>query len=86
MQIFNKKDLYVYSKQEKKALLSLGQMIKKRRLDVNLSQAQLAFEINTDGRHIRRIENGEINPSFLTLKKIADALYLDLNELIKSKE
>lgn len=74
------------SKQEKKALINLGQLIKKRRLEVNLSQAQLAFEINTDGRHIRRIENGEINPSFLTLKKIADALYIDLNELMSSKE
>lgn len=42
----------------------------------------LAFELGTDGRHIRRIEAGEVNPTFLTLKKIAEVLECKLTDLI----
>jgi ribosome-binding protein aMBF1 (putative translation factor) len=50
----------VYTKQETKALLQLGATIRKKRVELSMSQAQLAFEVGTDGRHIRRIEKGEM--------------------------
>jgi transcriptional regulator with XRE-family HTH domain len=64
----------VYSKAETKELIKLGELIRKRRIKLKLSQAQLAFELGTDGRHIRRIEKGEVNISYLTLNKICIAL------------
>ena len=76
---------YVYIKAEQKILSKVGDNIRKRRLELKITQAQLAFELSTDGRHIRRIENGEVNPSFLTLYRIAQVLEIDLTTLIKIK-
>lgn len=71
----------MYSKADTKDLVKLGALIRKKRIDVKMSQAQLAFELGTDGRHIRRIESGEVNVSYLTLKKICDSLNLKLDVL-----
>ena len=56
-------------------------MVRKKRVSLKISQAQLAFEINSDGRHIRRIEKGEVNLSFITLLRISKTLEIDLKEL-----
>jgi transcriptional regulator with XRE-family HTH domain len=68
----------VYSKTDTKELLKLGESIRKKRIELKISQAQLAFELGTDGRHIRRIEKGEVNVSFLTLKKISSSLNINI--------
>lgn len=72
----------MYSKAEQRFLVKLGLNIKKKRLSLKLSQAQLAFELGTDARHVRRIEGGEINTSFLTLKKIADIFEVKVSDLL----
>ncbi len=69
-------------KQNINTLKELGENIKKKRITQKVTQAQLAFELGTDGRHIRRIEAGEVNPTFLTLKKIAEVLECKLTDLI----
>jgi transcriptional regulator with XRE-family HTH domain len=76
----------VFSKADNKDLILLGAMIRKRRVALKITQAQLAFELGTDGRHIRRIENGDVNISYLTLKKIAESFHIKLSQLIKDTE
>ncbi len=64
-------------------LVSIGDIIRKERLNQKMSQAQLAFEIQTDGRHIRRIEKGEVNVSFITLYRVSIALGISFSQLVK---
>lgn len=67
------------SKEEIKYLKHLSKTIKKLRLEMNLTQADL----NVDERTIRRIENENFNPSFLTLIQISKALNVPLGKLIE---
>lgn len=66
------------SKEEIKYLRHLSKTIKKLRLEKNLTQADL----NVDERTIRRIENENFNPSFLTLIQISKALEVPLSQLV----
>ncbi len=84
---FSRKDFcYVFSKKDNKELILLGAIVRKKRVSLKISQAQLAFELGTDGRHIRRIESGDINVSYLTLKKISECFQVQLSQLIKDVE
>ncbi|MGQ0829583.1 MAG: helix-turn-helix transcriptional regulator [Bacteroidota bacterium] len=74
----------MYSKPEQKSLIKLGSVIRKKRIELKLAQAQLAFELGTDGRHIRRIEKGEINISYITLLKISESFDISLEDLFKN--
>ena len=74
-------DLYV-SSNETRILKNIGVNIRKIRLQQNLSQAQLAFEIKTSTKQIQRIENGEINTGVITLFKIAEAMNVKVEKLI----
>ncbi len=76
----------MFSKADNKELILLSAMIRKRRIHLKMTQAQLAYELGTDGRHIRRIENGDTNVSYLTLKKICDSFQIKLSQLIKDTE
>ncbi|MBC7864648.1 MAG: helix-turn-helix domain-containing protein [Bacteroidia bacterium] len=67
-----------------KILQQLGLRIKKLRLLQNLSRYQLAFEIGTSEKHIRQIENGEINTSVFKIYQIANALEIKPEEIIKA--
>lgn len=62
-------------------LKKVGDSIRKVRVLNKISQAQLAFEIKTDGRHIRRIEKGEVNVSFITLYRISQVLGIEIKDL-----
>lgn len=64
-------------------LVSVGEKVRKHRLKNNLSQNQLAFEINTTLRQIQRIEAGTANASIIYYKKIAQVLEIDFKELFK---
>ena len=63
-------------------LCKIGCKIRKERTRLKISQAQLAFEVKTDGRHIRRIEKGEVNMSFVTLYRISISLECSIQDLI----
>jgi transcriptional regulator with XRE-family HTH domain len=58
----------------------LGFRIKELRKAKKLSQFQLAEIIETDSKHLCRVENGGSYPSIDLLEKIATALNLELKE------
>lgn len=62
----------------------LGKFIRKKRLDLELSQGQLAFKTGINNADIHRLEKGDkkkINPYYL--KKVAEVLKLDYKKLYK---
>lgn len=66
--------LKVLSKEDKKILQKLGAKLRKKRLAMAMSQAQVAFELNTSTRHYQRIEYGEINTGIVSIYKLAEIL------------
>ncbi|OIQ73696.1 antitoxin HipB [mine drainage metagenome] len=56
----------------------LGDIVAKRRTELNLSQIQLAKSTGVSQADISRIECGKGNPTFDTLKKIFAALQLQM--------
>lgn len=53
---------------------SLGEAIRRLRLEAGLSQEQLAERAGTDLTQVGGIERGVRNPSYTTLLRLADAL------------
>lgn len=62
--------------------LKLGYKIKFERGKNKVSQLDLAMKTNLTTRTISRIECGTIDPKLSTLIKIANALKLDVTELL----
>lgn len=56
-------------------------MIRKRRMELGMSQAQLAAAAGVDARQIRRYEAGEQQPLFSVAVAIADALEISIAQL-----
>jgi transcriptional regulator with XRE-family HTH domain len=66
-----------------RALLGAGVGICRWRLTPPITQAQLGNRAGVHPRRIGELENGVLNPRFLTLLRIADALEVDsLDELL----
>lgn len=59
----------------------MGEVIRRRRQELGLSQADLAGRVGTDARAIRRYEAGDIQPSLAMAKALADALEITLDVL-----
>lgn len=74
---------------ERKLLVTIGNSIRILRTKKKMSQGQLAFEVKsektvkTDSRHIRRIEAGQVNISFILLFRISQVLETTISELMK---
>lgn len=66
-------------------LIAFGQRVKSLRLKKSLSQVQLADKGGFDRNYIGMIERGERNPSLINLKRLADALEVELSVLVKIK-
>ena len=64
----------------------VGLKIRNARKKVKLTQAQLASQIDMSSNHLAMIERGEINTTIDALKKIADALWIDISSLVKVKK
>lgn len=60
--------------------MNIGEFIKRRRLEMNITQTQLSNGICTQGQ-ISKIEKGEIDPSSEILVKIAKKLDFSLDDL-----
>lgn len=60
-----------------------GLFVKKKRLNHNLSQTDLAFKVGNNYQNISRLERGEITPTLFWCYKLAEAFEMDLSELIK---
>lgn len=64
--------------------MTLGEFIKKRRTDLNISRNQLATNAGISHTEIHRIETNERKqPSLKVLCALADALYMPQEELLK---
>jgi transcriptional regulator with XRE-family HTH domain len=61
--------------------MDLGDVIRRRRDELGMSQAELARLANVDARQIRRYEAGDQQPLFAVAVAIAGALRLPLSEL-----
>ena len=60
---------------------SVGDKIRMKRLELNLSQETLSYDANIPRNQVGRIERGEINTSITTLLKICKALKIEIKDL-----
>lgn len=70
------------SKTEKQKLKEVGLSIRKLRLAKNITQAQMAFELNTSTKQYQRIEYGEINTSIINIIRICNILEVSIQKVI----
>ena len=63
---------------ESEFLIQLGKRIAKLRKDKGFSQLDVGALINMEKSNLSAIENGRQNPTALTLKKIADAINIEV--------
>jgi transcriptional regulator with XRE-family HTH domain len=61
----------------------LGQNLKKIRAKKKLSQGALARLLEVDKGYISNIENGKKNPTLATIQRLAEALGISADELLK---
>jgi transcriptional regulator with XRE-family HTH domain len=63
-------------------LRALGKRVRELRKERGLSQERLAELADIHENHVRRIEGGTANPSYLVLVRIARALGVTLPDLL----
>ena len=61
----------------------LGQNLKKIRTEKKMSQGDIARTLGVDRGYISNIENGKKNPTLATIDKLAKALGVSADELLK---
>lgn len=71
-----------YSNKQKVYLKKLGNNIREARNKLEISQEEFAFRADLDRTYIGGVERGERNISILTLQKLADALKVNIKNLI----
>ena len=67
--------------EEIQLIKGVGEKIRLRRLELNLSQEILSYDANIPRNQIGRIERGEISTTISTLYKICKALKIEIREL-----
>ena len=65
-------------------MAGLGQVIRTRRIELDLSQESLAHLAGIDRSHMGKIERGERNVTLLNVKRIADALKVSPSVLLSN--
>jgi len=60
-----------------------GENLKKIRLEKDMSQTDLALKIGADKGYVSLLENGKKNPTLATFEKIAKALGVSMDQLMK---
>lgn len=68
---------------EQSYLINVGQNIAKARKRKKLTQVDVCVELKMDKPYLSSIENGRQNPTLLTLKKLADAIGVEVEEFLK---
>ncbi|MDP1725553.1 MAG: helix-turn-helix transcriptional regulator [Bacteroidota bacterium] len=68
---------------EKLFLKKLGQNIRRIRKERKLTQVELGYRCDFERPSMNRIEAGNTNPTALTLKKLAEALEVSIEEFFK---
>jgi len=64
----------------------MPEVIKRRRLELGMSQAELAEQAGVDQRQIRRYESGEAQPTLTAARSLARALGISLDVLAGDPE
>jgi transcriptional regulator with XRE-family HTH domain len=67
-------------------LLSLGEQIRSRRVELQLTQKQLAVRVDMHRTYITDLEKGLRNPAILTLDRLSDGLETQIWRLMKRAE
>lgn len=62
--------------------LTVGEFVKRRRIELNLTQAELAEKINSDTCYISRVETGTRKPTVDNLAALANALQVSSDYLL----
>ncbi len=65
---------------------ALGAAVKARRQELGLTQEELANSTDLHQRWISNVETGKRNPSYSSLRRLADGLDLTTSELITRAE
>ena len=65
--------------------MELITMIKERRESLQVTQETLAELSGVGLRTVKQFESGKGNPTLITLKKLGDALGLELTLIVKTK-
>jgi len=65
---------------------SFGSAVRKRRLQLGLSQENLAFRCGSHRNYIGEIERGEKSPSLHIIFALAEGLDMPASELVKMAE
>lgn len=61
----------------------LGQNLKRIRTQQQMSQGDIARSLDVDKGYISNIENGKKNPTLSTLARLAEALGVGVDDLMK---
>ena len=61
----------------------LGDNLKRIRTEKGISQGDIARELEVDKSFVSNIENGKTNPTLATIAKIAKAIGVSVDELLK---
>ncbi len=72
-------------KLQKEFLELIGKNIREIRIKKGLSQAEVANRCGKERQSYQRVETGNINPTIWYLQHIAQALEVELNELVEVK-
>ncbi|MBI2577367.1 MAG: helix-turn-helix transcriptional regulator [Candidatus Wildermuthbacteria bacterium] len=67
----------------KNEVLQFGKKLREVRLKMNKSQGDIAKVLGVHRSYISGLERGKRNPSLLTVHKVAKALGVTVNELLK---
>jgi len=63
--------------------IKLGQNLKKIRTKKGISQGDIARTLDVSRGYISNIENGKTNPTLATISRLAKAVEVSINELMK---
>ena len=61
----------------------LGENMKKIRLTKKMTQGDICRKLGLDRAYVSNVENGKKNPTLLTITKLAKALGVSVDELLK---
>lgn len=70
---------------EQEYILLVCNNIKQLRIQKGIKQIDLASAVGIDDSSLRRIESGRTSPTLKTLIRIADALNVEVRELLPNK-
>jgi transcriptional regulator with XRE-family HTH domain len=68
---------------DEKVAMALGERIRQLRKEHGWSQAELGSQVGTDSQRISRYENGRITPSVDALVRLAEALGVSVDYLVR---